>query len=138
MLPNLGLTGNAQKRFVQAATLLSLIDSVRGEPTVHSLDRHPHDSRLTKERLQKKFLDSLALICSTSRKGGDTASAVCMEEGHPSGTLIRLARNQGVPQALLKKLGSILNDLTAVARQGQIIDSRIVEPKLTYNRRINS
>lgn len=38
------LTGAAHKRFVIVTSLLFLIDPVRGEPTLHSLDRHPHDS----------------------------------------------------------------------------------------------
>src|SRR3569833_2077820 len=76
-----GLTGAAHKRFVIATSLLYLIDPVRGEPTVHSLDRHPHDNNGRLENHQKKFLDSFALICSTSRIGAETASAVCLEQG---------------------------------------------------------
>lgn len=110
--------GEAHNRFVIVSTLLSLIDPVRGEPTTHSLDRHPHDDAWKHEQLQKKFLDSFALICSTSRKGGGTASAVCLEQGHPSGTVLRLARNLGVPKDLLGRLQEVLDDLTAVTRRG--------------------
>ncbi|KAK2605534.1 hypothetical protein N8I77_008364 [Diaporthe amygdali] len=109
------ISGDAHKRFVVVTTLLSLIDPVRGEPTAHSLDRHPHDDSWKHEQLQKKFLDSFALICSTSRTGGDTASAVCLEQGHPSGTILRLARNRGIPEDLVSRLQEVLNDLTAIA-----------------------
>jgi len=114
-----GLTGDAHKRFVIVTSLLYLIDPVRGEPTAHSLDRHPHDSNWRLENLQKKFLDSFALICSTSRTGGKTASAVCLEQGHPAGNVLRLARNLGVPQDLVSQLQQVLNDLSAVAAKGE-------------------
>jgi hypothetical protein len=103
-----GLTGAAYKRFVIVTSLLYLIDPVRGESTVHSLDRHPHDSGWRHESLLKKFLDSFALICSTSRVGGNTVSAVCLEQGHPSGNVLRLARNLGVPQELINQLQKLL------------------------------
>ncbi|KAL6408495.1 hypothetical protein AUP68_08352 [Ilyonectria robusta] len=128
MPPELVSTGNAQKRFVQITTLLSLIDPVRGEPITHTLDRHPHDGRQTRERLQKKFLDSFALICSTSSKGGETASAVCLENSHPSGTIIRLARNLGVPEGLTGSLQAILDDLAAVASKESSIANK--EPEI--------
>lgn len=100
-------------------TLLSLIDPVRGEPTTHSLDKHPHDDAKY-EQLQKKFLDSFALISSTSSTGGDTASAVCLEQGQPTGTILRLARNSGFPSNdLVDQLQDILNDLTAIALKGK-------------------
>jgi hypothetical protein len=138
MLAELGLTGNAQKRFVQITTLLSLIDPVRGEPIAHSLDRHPHDGKQTRERLRKKFLDSFALICSTSRKGGETASAVCLENSHPSGTIIRLARNLGVPEGLTNSLQAILDDLAAVASRGknQTSDRYIILTTMIQNLRL--
>lgn len=110
--------GESHKRFVMVTTLLSLIDPVRGEPTTHSLDKHPHDDVGRYEQLLKKFLDSFALICSTSRQGADTASAVCLEQGRPGGTILRLARNSGVSQDLIDQLQEILNDLTAIAMKG--------------------
>lgn len=113
------LTGEAHGRFVQVATLLSLIDPVRGEPTVHSLDQHPHDGGGKQEHLQKKFLDSFALICSTSSKGAETASAVCLEQGHPSGTILRLARNHGITPDLINQFQEILNTLSTVASRGK-------------------
>ncbi|KAG8161159.1 hypothetical protein KVR01_009423 [Diaporthe batatas] len=109
------VSGEAHSRFVIVTTLLSLIDRVRGEPTTHSLDRHPHDDTWRQDQLQKKFLDSFALISSTSKKGGETASAVCLEQGHPSGNILRLARNRGIPQDLVFRLQEVLEDLTTVA-----------------------
>ncbi|RBA15853.1 hypothetical protein FPRO05_12074 [Fusarium proliferatum] len=76
---------------------------------------HPHENARKIESLQKKFLDSFALISSTSAKSGETASAVCMEQGHPTGTVLRLARNLGVPQQLLQRLNDVLDDLAAAS-----------------------
>lgn len=115
------ISGEAHSRFVVVTTLLSLIDRVRGEPTTHSLDRHPHDDCWRQDQLQKKFLDSFALIASTSRKGSDTASAVCLEQGHPSGNILRLARNRGIPEGLVIRLQEVLNDLTTVAMRGIVL-----------------
>ena len=113
------INGPAYKRFMTNVVLLSLIDPVRGEPTAHSLDRHPHDTTGKLESHQKKFLDSFAIICSTSRVGGDTASAVCLEQHPLNGNVLRLARNLGVPQELVSQLQQVLDDLTAVAAKGQ-------------------
>ncbi|KAH7176904.1 hypothetical protein EDB81DRAFT_707606 [Dactylonectria macrodidyma] len=124
------LTGEAHKRFVSVVTLLALIDPVRGEPTVHSLDRHPHDGSGKQENLQKKFLDSFALICSTSSKGGETASAVCLEQGGPTGTVLRLASNLGVSQDLIDRLHLVLGDLTAVA--SRVSSVREKESEILY------
>ena len=115
------LTGNAHNRFVSVASLLFLIDPVRGEPTAYSLDRHPHDNASNKESLLKKFLDSFALACSTSRKGAETASAVCLEQDHPSGSVLRIARNLGVPQDLVNRLQAILVDMIAIALRGELL-----------------
>lgn len=115
------ISGEAHSRFVVVTTLLSLIDRVRGEPTTHSLDRHPHDDCWRQDQLQKKFLDSFALIASTSRKGSETASAVCLEQGHPSGNILRLARNRGMPEDLVTRLQEVLNDLTTVALRGVVL-----------------
>ncbi|KAH7127920.1 hypothetical protein B0J13DRAFT_646022 [Dactylonectria estremocensis] len=92
------LTGDSHKRFVSVVTLL-----------------HPHDGSGKQENLQKKFLDSFALICSTSSKGAETASAVCLEQGGPTGTVLRLASNRGVSQDLIDRLHLVLGDLTTVA-----------------------
>ncbi|KAH6699451.1 hypothetical protein EV126DRAFT_423850 [Verticillium dahliae] len=110
-----GLLGDAHRRFVIVTTLLSLIDPVRGEPTVHSLDSHPHDGSWKHDQLLKKALDSFALICSTSRNGRETASAVCLEQGRPNGSILRLARNLGASEGLISQLHDLLRDLTLVA-----------------------
>lgn len=114
------LTGETHTRFVIVTTLLSLIDPVRGEPTTHSLDRHPHDDSWKHEQLQKKFLDSFALIASTSRIGGETASAVCLEQGHPGGTVLRLASNRGVRKSTVGMLQEVLADLSSIASRGKV------------------
>ena len=126
------LTGDTHKRFTVVATLLSMIDPVRGESTVHSLDRHPHDNARKQEHLQKKFLDSFALVCSTSGKGGETASAVCLEPGYPSGTVLRLARNLGVPRDLIDSLERILDDLSAVASKGMFMPAQFRMEAMSY------
>jgi hypothetical protein len=41
----IGITGNTQNRFIQAAVLLHLLDPVRGEPTAYGLDRDPNEYR---------------------------------------------------------------------------------------------
>ncbi|KAH6705690.1 hypothetical protein EV126DRAFT_173504 [Verticillium dahliae] len=128
--PTQGLSGDAHRRFVIVTTLLSLIDPVRGEPTVHSLDAHPHDGAWKHEQLQKKFLDSFALICSTSRKGAETASAVCLEQGHPDGSVLRLARNLRTPDDLVARLHEVLEDLAGVAsREKSVKDT---EPRIMF------
>jgi len=109
------LPGDARKRFIMVRVLLSLLDPVRGEPTVHSLDRHPQDCAGKFEHLHKKFLDSFALICSTSSKGSETAAAVCLETEHPMGNVLRIARNQAIPPDLTERLESVLESLRTVA-----------------------
>ncbi|KAI0810000.1 hypothetical protein GGR55DRAFT_647604 [Xylaria sp. FL0064] len=109
----LEITGNAQNRFIQAAVLLHLLDSVRGEPTEHGLDRDTHEVEPYQERLLKrKFLDSFALICAT-KKDGDTVLAVSIEEGFPEGTLIRIASNHGVTNSTLCGLRELVVVLNA-------------------------
>jgi hypothetical protein len=103
------------KRFVLNSILLSLIEPVRGEPTVYSLDRHPHDD--ARGNPIAKFLDSFALICST-RSGKETVSAVCIEQGGPTGTILRLARNTSTSEELLLRFQAVLDDLTLIAKGG--------------------
>ncbi|KAJ6783475.1 hypothetical protein PWT90_03508 [Aphanocladium album] len=124
------LTGDAHTRFTAVTTLLWLIDPVRGEATVHGLDKHPHDTSWRNDHLQKKFLESFALVCSTSAKGGKTASAVCIEDSRPSGTILRVARNLGVPQQLVSRLQDILDDLAAVANGDVTIEEK--EKQIAY------
>ncbi|KAK1756313.1 hypothetical protein QBC47DRAFT_460164 [Echria macrotheca] len=84
------------KRFVVQSALLSLIDPVRGEPTRTLLDENPEGDTSSGPRLKQKFLDAFALICSTSRSGAETASAVCLEQHDPAGAILRVARNHGL------------------------------------------
>jgi hypothetical protein len=113
------ITGNIRNRFIQAAVLLHRLDPVRGEPTVHGLDQDPLEIEPQRERLLKrKFLDSFALICAT-KKGGDSVSAACMEEGLPQGTTIRIASNSGVGEQTLTQLRQIVNILNTVASGGR-------------------
>jgi hypothetical protein len=113
------ITGNVRNRFIQAAVLLHRLDPVRGEPTAHGLDQDPLEIEPQRERLLKrKFLDSFALICAT-KKGGDSVSAACMEEGLPQGTTIRIASNSGVGEQTLTQLRQIVNILNTVASGGR-------------------
>lgn len=114
----LGITGHARDRFIQAAVLLHTLNPVRGEPTGYSLDQDPHDIETPRERLLKrKFLDSFALICAT-KKGGDTVSAACLEEGLPQGTIVRIASNSGVRENTLGQIRELVNVLNDVASGG--------------------
>lgn len=103
---------------MQAGTLLWLLDPVRGEPTTHSLDRHPNDTQQeATERQCSKFLDSIALICATW-KNGDAVSAAALEEWSPEGTIIRVARNAGLPQEMLEQVREIVEALNDIAQKG--------------------
>lgn len=114
-MASIGITGNVRNRFIQVAVLLHTLDPVRGEPTVHGLDQDPLEIEPSRERLLKrKFLDSFALICST-KKGGDSVSAACMEEGLPQGTTIRIASNAGVGEQTLTQLRQLVNILNGIA-----------------------
>ena len=107
-------------------TLLALIDPVRGEATVHGLDKHPQDNSWRTNHLQKKFLESFALLCSTSDKGSKTASAVCMEQDGHTGTTLRVARNCGMPMDLITSLQDVLSDLTTIANQGIVLQEQVL------------
>ncbi|QBZ66590.1 hypothetical protein PoMZ_13573 [Pyricularia oryzae] len=61
----------------------------------------------------KNFGKNLRFICPDMLYF--KTSAVCLEQGHPSGNVLRLARNLGVPPDLVDQFQQILNDLTAVA-----------------------
>jgi hypothetical protein len=91
--------------------LLSLIDPVRGEPTVHGLDFQSSETETDRERFLKcKFLDSFALICAT-KKDGESVSAACIEEAQPYGTVIRIANNAGVRESILSQLRVVVHIL---------------------------
>ncbi|KAL0929397.1 uncharacterized protein CTRU02_215563 [Colletotrichum truncatum] len=109
------ITGNVQKRFIEDAALLHMLDPVRGNPTSHSLDRHPHDTDVSREVfLIRKFLDSMALLASTHRDG-DRVSAATMELGAPEGTIVRIASNAGVCNSTLLRLRDLMADLNVAS-----------------------
>jgi len=110
--------GEARKQLVINSALLNLIDPVRGEPTKCLLEGHPDADVLKNSQLKERFLDSFALICSTSSSGKETASAVCMEQNQPSGTILRVARNRGLSQQNLIGLKRVLQILIAAANRG--------------------
>lgn len=106
------------KRFVVHSALLSLIDPVRGEPTRTPLDDNPDGDISGGQQLKQKFLDSFALICSTSSSGAETASAVCLEQDAPAEALLRVARNRGLTPEDLTGLEKVLQILRVVSRKG--------------------
>lgn len=106
------------KRFVVHSALLSLIDPVRGEPTRSPLDENPDGDILGGQQSKQKFLDSFALICSTSSSGAETASAVCLEQHAPAGAILRVARNRGLTPKDLTGLEGVLQILRVLARKG--------------------
>jgi hypothetical protein len=110
--------GEARKHLVINSAILKLIDPVRGEPTKCLLEGDPDDDVLRSHQLKERFLDSFALICSTSDCGKETASAVCMEQNQSSGTILRVARNCGVLQQDLVGLKRVLQILIAAAKGG--------------------
>lgn len=118
MTTNLEITGNVRDRFVQGASLLYLLDPVRGEPTAYGLDQDAPNLQTPKEQvLKRKFLDSFALICAT-RQDKDAVSAACLEEGRPEGTVVRIASNAGVSEETLSQLRHILGLLCSISNEG--------------------
>ncbi|KAH7411321.1 hypothetical protein BKA64DRAFT_570063 [Cadophora sp. MPI-SDFR-AT-0126] len=107
--------GEARKQLLINSALLSLIEPVRGEPTECLLECHPDADILKSSQLKEKFLNSFALICSTSSIGKETASAVCMEQKRSSGTILRIARNRGLSQQDRIGLERVLQILIAAA-----------------------
>ncbi|KAJ9130479.1 hypothetical protein NKR23_g12178 [Pleurostoma richardsiae] len=110
------------------SVLLSLIDPVRGEPTRTSLDDNPDGDISGGQQLKQKFLDSFALICSTSSEGAKTASAVCLEQHAPAGAILRVARNCGLTSQDLAGLEKVLQILRVVARKEK--SSTQAEPEI--------
>lgn len=126
------ITGNIQKRFIENAVLLHLLDPVRGSPTANSLDRNPYDPGESRESvLKRKFLDSLALVAST-HKNGDKVSAATLEEGAPDGTVIRVASNAGVCDSTLLCLQGLISDLNEIAATGKTALSPPQNPQLMH------
>ncbi|KAH7176010.1 hypothetical protein EDB81DRAFT_771712 [Dactylonectria macrodidyma] len=116
------------KRFVVLSALLKLIDPVRGEPTRTSLDENPDGDISGGLQLKQKFLDSFALICSTSSSGAETASAVCLEQHAAAGAILRVARNRGLTPTDLAGLEKVLQVLRVVARKEK--SSTQAEPEI--------
>ncbi|KAL4724291.1 hypothetical protein ACLX1H_008904 [Fusarium chlamydosporum] len=111
------IEGERLSRFVLHSALLRLIDPVRGDPT-RLLDESPDGSFLNASQLKQKFLDSFALISSTSRSGAKTATAVCLETNQQTGNVLRVARNHGLCPKDLAGLEKVLQILQEVARKG--------------------
>lgn len=105
-------------RFVALSTLLSLIDPVRGKPTRNSLDENPDGDSSGGQQLKQLFLDSFALICSTSGSGAESASAVCLEQHVAAKATLRMARNRGFTPDDVSGLERILQVLRVTARKG--------------------
>ena len=120
MAPSKGGLNSIRQRCVAHATLLWLIDPVRGPPTVDLIESNPDEDIVTGPlQLWWKFLDSFALICSTSEHGKETASAVCMEQSPSRETILRVARNRGLAHRDLGGLNEVLRTLVAVAKGGK-------------------
>lgn len=117
--------------FVIQSVLLSLIDPVRGSPTKTSLDDDPEGDNSSALQLKLKFLDSFALICSTSSSGAETASAVCLEQPDSAKAVLRLARNRGFTPEVLTSLDQVLQLLRVVARKGMHFAATVSEGRLT-------
>ncbi|KAL5608678.1 hypothetical protein FOVSG1_003359 [Fusarium oxysporum f. sp. vasinfectum] len=111
------ISGDTFDRFVLHSALLRLIDPVRGKPTRSTLDENPDGSFLGAWQLQQKFLDSFALICSTSSSGAETATAVCLETYNQVGNILRLARNHGLTPEDLAGLKRVLQVLQEASRK---------------------
>lgn len=127
------LTVNVRNRFVQAAVLLRMLDPVRGEATAHGLDQDIHEMTTPRERLLKrKFLDSFALICAV-RKDGESVSAVCMEEGAPQGTIIRIASNAGVGEKTLREVREFVAVLNTIGDGGMLAATAMMKRHIAWN-----
>lgn len=113
------INGPDLRRFVLHSALLRLIDPVRGPPTRTLLDENPEGDDSSGPQLKLKFLDSFALICSTSSIGRETASAVCLEQHDSAKTVLRVARNRGFTPDVLASLEQVLELLRLVARKGR-------------------
>lgn len=122
------IIGADLERFVIKSALLNLIDPVRGEPTRSLLEENPDGDISVGQRLNQKFLDSFAFICSTSSSGAETASAVCLEQHAPAGSILRVARNRGFTPKDLSGLEKVLQILREVSRKDK--SSTQAEPEI--------
>lgn len=121
------IVGADLKSFVVLSALLYMIDPVRGNPTRTSLDENPEGDLSGGWQLKQKFLDSFALICSTSSSGAETASAVCLEEHDPAGAILRVARNRGLTPKDAAGLKKVLQMLRLVASKGTYFNTKSSE-----------
>lgn len=127
------LTVNVRNRFVQAAVLLRMLDPVRGEATAHDLDQDIYKMTTPRERLLKrKFLDSFPLICAV-RKDGESVSGVCMEEGAPQGTIIRIASNAGVGEKTLREVRVLVAVLNTIGDGGMLAATAMMKRHIAWN-----
>lgn len=81
-----------RNRFVQAAILLHMLDSVRGEPTIRGLHENSHKIQILRERfLERKLLDSFALVCAIKRDGAKRSLCAWIHcvPGRVDGTRLR-------------------------------------------------
>lgn len=106
---------SAFKQLVVNAVLMNLIDPVRGQPTRNSTAERLDEHNAPTSQLMSKFLDAFALICSTSSKGAETASAVCFEHKPTSTPILRIARNRGLSSRDHTKLEHVLKILGDVS-----------------------
>lgn len=115
----LEIGGRLRKRYILAATLLSLLDPVRGDPTAYNLDHESHRLLDPLDRiLKRKFLDSFALICAFQKRTSDSVSAACLDRDNRDGTVVRIASNGGVPENVMAGLREILAYLSRMATAG--------------------
>ncbi|GKU22722.1 unnamed protein product [Fusarium langsethiae] len=124
------IDGEALARFVLHSALLWLIDPVRGEATRSIPDENPDGNLLSARYLKQKFLDSFALICSTSRSGANTATAVCLETYERGGNILRVARNKGLKpedKAILEQVLRVLQEVARKEKRSSLAESDIMQ-----------
>ena len=124
------ITDNLRSRFIQAAVLLRMLNSVRDDFTIHDLDQDSHNIDMSRERLLKrKFLDFFALICAT-KKNDDSVSATCMKEGASQETVLRIVSNSKVGERILSQLRELVNTLNSIESEDTILSVSITEHRL--------
>lgn len=118
------ISGTTLDRYIQGATLLRLLDPVRGDPTSYGLDQEARTIQAPFDRIiKRKFLDAIALICA-SEKGSDSISAACFDLDDSEGTVIRIASNGGVSNRTISYLDDLLGALTGFSTQGRLAPPR--------------
>lgn len=117
--PTTSRQNSAFKQLVVNAVLMNLIDPVRGQPTRNNTAERLDEHNAPTSQLMSKFLDAFALICSTSSKGAETASAVCFEHKPASTPILRVARNRGLSSQDHTKLEHVLQILGDVSEKSR-------------------